>query len=70
MWSSYETARVSFVTRFDRDPLVGLFLTLWIPCTMFCGTIAEDKGQNGISLFWDGLLFGSIGLLAVEAFRD
>jgi len=42
-------------------------LFLWIPCAIFCGTISEDKGQNGIAWFWGGLLFGPIALLAVAA---
>ena len=45
-------------------------LFLWIPCAIFCGTISEDKGHNGIAWFWGGLLFGPIGLLAVAALGD
>ena len=45
-------------------------LFLWIPCAIFCGTIAEDKGHSGIAWFWGGLLFGPIGLLAVVALSD
>ena len=45
-------------------------LFLWIPCAIFCGTIAEDKGHSGIAWFWGGLLFGPIGLLAVAALSD
>ena len=45
-------------------------LFLWIPCAIFCGTIAEDKGHGGIAWFWGGLLFGPIGLLAVAALSD
>ena len=50
--------------------LVGflvLLVALWVPCAVFCGTISEDKGHNGISWFWAGLLFGPVGLLAVAA---
>ena len=47
-----------------------LFLVLWVPCAVFCGTISEDKGHNGISWFWGGLLFGPVGLLAVAALSD
>ena len=45
-------------------------LFLWIPCAIFCGTIAEDKGHGGIAWFWGGLLFGPIALLAVAALGD
>ena len=45
-------------------------LFLWIPCAIFCGTISEDKGHNGIAWFWGGLLFGPIALLAVAALGD
>ena len=45
-------------------------LFLWIPCAIFCGTIAEDKGHGGIAWFLGGLLFGPIGLLAVAALSD
>ena len=45
-------------------------LFLWIPCAIFCGTISEDKGHNGIAWFWGGLLFGPIAMLAVAALGD
>ena len=47
-----------------------LLIALWIPCAVFCGTIAEDKGHNGIAWFWGGLAFGPVGLLAVAALMD
>ena len=47
-----------------------LLVALWIPCAVFCGVIAEDKGHGGISWFWGGLLFGPVGLLAVVALVD
>ena len=47
-----------------------LLIGLWAPCSVFCGTIAEDKGHNGIAWFWGGLAFGPVGLLAVAALSD
>ena len=47
-----------------------LLVALWIPCAVFCGLIAEDKGHGGIAWFWSGLLFGPVGLLAVAALVD
>lgn len=47
-----------------------LLVALWIPCAVFCGVIAEDKGHGGIAWFWSGLLFGPVGLLAVAALVD
>ena len=49
---------------------IVLLVTLWIPCAVFSGVIAEDKGHGGISWFWAGLLFGPVGLLAVAALSD
>ena len=52
---------------------MGFFVALifiWIPCAIYCGTTAEDKGHNGFSWFWAGLLFGPIGLIAVAALGD
>ena len=49
--------------------LLAVFF-FWIPCAVFCGTIAEDKGHNGIAWFLGGLLFGPIALLAVAALGD
>ena len=45
-------------------------LFIWLPCAIYCGTISEDKGHNGFSWFWAGLLFGPIGLIAVAALSD
>lgn len=53
--------------------LVGylvLLIALWVPCAVFCGTIAEDKGHGGIAWFWAGLLFGPLGLIAVAGLSD
>ena len=44
-------------------------LFLWIPCAIFCGTIAEDKGHGAV-WFGVGLFFGPLGLLAVAALSD
>ena len=52
---------------------MGFFVALifiWIPCAIYCGTTAKDKGHNGFSWFWAGLLFGPIGLIAVAALGD
>ena len=52
--------------------MVAFLLTLlfiWIPCAIFCGTIAQDKGHGGI-WFGVGLFFGPLGLLAVAALSD
>lgn len=49
---------------------LALLVALWIPCAVFCGVIAEDKGHGGIAWFWSGLLFGPVGLLAVAALVD
>ena len=45
-------------------------LGLWLPCAVFSGVVAEDKGHNGIAWFWGGLLFGPVGLLAIAALSD
>ena len=52
---------------------MGFFIALffiWIPCAIYCGTTSEDKGHNGFSWFWAGLLFGPIGLIAVAGLSD
>ena len=49
---------------------IVLLVTLWIPCAVFSGVIAEDKGHGGIAWFWAGLAFGPVGLLAVAALSD
>jgi hypothetical protein len=35
---------------------IVLLVTLWIPCAVFSGVIAEDKGHWGIAWFWAGLI--------------
>ena len=52
---------------------MGFFIALffiWLPCAIYCGTTSEDKGHNGFSWFWAGLLFGPIGLIAVAGLSD
>ena len=43
---------------------------VWIPCGIFCGAIAEDKGHGGISWFLGGLFFGPLALIAVVGASD
>ena len=49
---------------------IVLLVALWIPCAMFCGVIAGDKGHRAYDWFWSGLIFGPMGLLAVAALSD
>ena len=51
--------------------MAAVFLVFfWLACGIYCGTISEDKGHNGFSWFWAGLLFGPLGLVAVAALSD
>ena len=46
------------------------FLFVWIPCGIYAGVTADDKGHGAVSWFFGGLIFGPIALIAVAGLGD
>ena len=46
------------------------FLLIWIPCEIYSGVVAEEKGHGGIAWFWGGLIFGPMALISVNGLPD
>ena len=46
------------------------FLLIWIPCGIYSGVVAEEKGHGGIAWFWGGLIFGPMALISVVGLPD
>ena len=46
------------------------FLLIWIPCEIYSGVVAEEKGHGGIAWFWGGLIFGPMALISVVGLPD
>ena len=46
------------------------FLIIWIPCGIYAGVTADDKGHGAVSWFFGGLIFGPIALIAVAGLGD
>ena len=52
------------------EGLLGLLVLLWLPCAFFARNAAHDKGHDGISWFFGGLIFGPLAMLAVAGLSD
>ena len=52
------------------EGLLGLLVLLWLPCAFFARNAANDKGHDGISWFFGGLIFGPHAMLAVAGLSD
>ena len=46
------------------------FLLIWLPCGIYSGVVAEEKGHGGIAWFFGGLLFGPMALISVVGLPD
>jgi hypothetical protein len=46
------------------------FLTIWIPCGVCAGNVAQDKGHGFGSWALAGFLFGPIGLIGAAGLPD
>ena len=46
------------------------FLLIWIPCGIYSGVVAEEKGHGGIAWFWGGVIFGPMALISVVGLPD
>ena len=50
--------------------LLIAFLLVWLPCAIYAQDVAADKGHNGASWFFGGLLFGPLALIACAGLSD
>ena len=46
------------------------FLLIWIPCGIYSGVVAEEKGHGGIAWLWGGLIFGPMASISVVGLPD